>query len=437
MNEQQQQGTYQDKLTTAQEAVKLVRSGDTVYIGTCTSVPYALVDALGDRADELEQINLTCSQIIHPVRAMSGKDGAFRTTTYFMGRQERTMMAAGKADFTCVHLSQVDIFFRETAPVDVALLEVSLPDEDGYMSFGASGVAMNVHVLEKARNVILQVNRHAPYVLGEHNRIHWSQADAIVLADQELVENPELPVDDTISTISGFLLDQISDGACIQLGLGSVANAVGYGLHRKNDLGAHTELMTDSMMELMRAGVLNNSRKSFMPGKTVAAFTFGSRALYEFVDHNEDMYYLPFSIVNDPVNIARNDHMISINTAMSIDLFGQVNADNLAGRQYSATGGQVDFVRGAQMSRGGKSFIAMTSTYTDRNGKPASRIVSRLPLGSCVTTPRSDVQYVVTEYGCVNLKPLTMRDRIRALIGLAHPDFRPQLIDEARQCGML
>ena len=232
-------------------------------------------------------------------------------------------------------------------------------------------------------------------------------------------------------------MEQIPDGACIQLGLGGVANAVGYGLKKKNDLGAHTELMSDSMMELMKLGVLNNSRKSYIPDKTVAAFTFGSRALYDFVNYNKDMYYLPFPVVNNPVNIAKNDHMISINTALSADIFGQINADNIAGHQHSTTGGQVDFVRGAQMSRGGKSFIAMTSTYTDKNGRLASRIAPHFPIGTCVTTPRSDVQYVVTEYGCVNLKTLTMKDRIRAMISLAHPAFRETLTEEAKNAGFL
>lgn len=276
-----------------------------------------------------------------------------------------------------------------------------------------------------------------PYVYGEENLIHVSEADAIVEADQELVENPELPVDETIQTISGFIVDQIPDGACIQLGLGGVANAVGYGLRTKNDLGSHTELMSDSIMELMKLGVVNNSRKQFMPGKTVASFTFGSRELYRFVDRNPDMYYMPFPIVNDPVNIAKNDNMISINTALSIDLFGQVDADNLAGKQYSATGGQLDFVRGAQMSRGGKSFIAVTSSFTDRSGQRRSRIVLQFPAGTAVTTPRSDVQYIVTEYGCVNLKPLTMRERVRAMISLAHPQFRAELTEQARAHKML
>lgn len=429
---------YDTKLTTPAEAVKCIRSGDTVYVGTCSSVAYALCDALGERANELEDVNLTCSQIIYPVKMMSGENPkAFRTTTYFMGAQERNMQKHGLADFTCVHLSQVDIFCREVAPADVALFEVSPPDEEGYMSYGASGVALHCYIKEKAKKILVQVNPNVPYVFGEYNRIHVSEVDAIVEQTGTIPENPELPVDDTINTISDFLLEQIPDGACIQLGLGGVANAVGYGLKKKNDLGAHTELMSDSMMELMKLGVLNNSRKSFIPGKTVSAFTFGSRELYDFVHLNPQMHYLPFPIVNNPVNIAKNDNMISINTALSADIFGQINADNIAGRQHSATGGQVDFVRGAQMSKGGKSFIAMTSTYTDKNGNLASRIVSQFPMGTCVTTPRSDVQYVVTEYGCVNLKTLTMKERVCAMISLAHPLFRNQLTEEAQKAGML
>ena len=429
---------YESKLTTAAEAVKLVRSGDTVFIGASSSVAYALCDALGEREDELEDVVLTSSQVIRPIRIMSGKNPkAFRARTFFMSLQERNMYNQDLADFTTVHLSQVDIFFNETAPTDVAFFEVSLPDENGYMSYGANNVSLGDLVKQKARNIILQVNKHAPYVLGEKNLIHVSEADAIVEADVELVELPGVEVDDTINTISDYILDQIPDGACLQLGLGGVASAVGFGLTKKNDLGAHTELMTDSMMELMKMGVMNNSRKSYMPGKTVASFAFGSKEMYQFLDHNEDMYFMPFTDVNNPVNIAKNDNMISINTAMSIDLFGQVCADNIAGRQYSATGGQVDFVRGAQMSKGGKSFIAITSTMESKKTGRGSRIVSRFPVGTAVTTLRSDVQYVVTEYGCVNLKRLSMRERALAMISLAHPDFRPQLMDEAKEARIL
>lgn len=434
MNEELQT-LLQSKLTAPQEAVKCVKSGDTVYIGTCTSTAYALCEALGERQDELENVHIACSNILKPLRIMNGERN-FSVLTYFMGAQERRALAAGHGDFTSFHLSQVDIWCREIARPDVAFLEVSPPDENGYMSFGASGVALHRYIQEASRTVILQINRHAPYVYGEHNLIHISQADAIVCVDEPLVENPSLPFDETIQTISDFLLEQIPDGACIQLGLGGVANAVGEGLKTKNDLGAHSELMTESMMRLMQLGVLNNSRKEYMKGVTVAGFAFGPEALYRFLDHNKNVYFMPFPQVNNPINIAKNSNMISVNTALTIDLMGQVVADNLNGRQFSGTGGQLDFVRGAQLSPGGKSFIAVTSTVNSKTGT-LSRIVPQIPAGSAITTPRSEVQYVVTEFGCVNLKPLSMKDRVRAMISLAHPDFRPQLTDDAKHSGLL
>ncbi len=437
MLNQQLQAEYDARLTTPAEAVRRVKSGDTVYVGTCSSAAYALCEALGERENELENVTLTCSQIIRPVRIMSGQNPrAFRVSTYFMGTQERNCQKFGNVDFTCVHLSQVDIWCRQTQRPDVVFFEVSKPDEEGYCSFGATGVALHTYLQQEAKIILLEVNEKVPYVYGEYNRIHITEADAIVESSMEMVENHSMETTPEIEKISDFLLEQIADGACIQLGLGGVADAVGYGLQKKNNLGAHTELMSDSMMRLMKMGVLDNSRKTFMKGKTVSCFTFGTKELYEFIDHNPDMYYMPFPIVNNPVNIAKNDNMISVNTAMSIDILGQVNADNIDGRQYSACGGQMDFVRGAQMSKGGKSFIAIQSTLENRKKGRMSRIVSRFPVGTAVTTPRADVQYVVTEYGCVNLKPLTMKQRVHAMVSLAHPDFRPGLMDDAKEAGL-
>ena len=305
------------------------------------------------------------------------------------------------------------------------------------MCYGAGGVGIGSHVKDVADVIILQVNRREPYVYGEKNLVHISEAAAVVYCDCGLPEPPELPKDKAIDSIADLILEHIDDGSCIQLGLGGVATAVGYRLREKNDLGAHSELVSDSIMDLMKLGVLNNKRKNFFPGKTVTGFSLGSRSLYEFLNLNEDFYFMPFTEVNDPVNIARNDNMISINTAISIDLFGQVNAESIAGRQYSGTGGQLDFVKGAQMSRGGKSFMAIQSIVNNSKTGKASRIVSQFPAGTIVTTPRSEVQYVVTEFGCVNLKHLCMRDRATAMIALAHPDFRLQLTDEAKRAGIL
>ena len=244
--------------------------------------------------------------------------------------------------------------------------------------------------------------------------------------------------DEEVLAMARFLLDEIPDGGCIQLGIGEVASAVGFGLTGKNDLGCHTELMTDSIMALMKSGVINNSRPKFIPNKTVVGFAFGSKALYEYLDHNEDMFFGPFPVVNNPMNIAQNDNMISINTAMSIDLFGQIASEGMGTRQFSGTGGQGDYVRGAQMAKGGKSFFAFKSTLgKNPDGSPKSRIMPFFPPATIVTTPRSDVQYVVTEYGMVNLKHLTVRDRAKALIDIAHPDCRAQLTKQGKELGIL
>ena len=433
------QKEYQSKLMSAREAVGLVRSGDTIYVGASSSVAYGLCEALGQRENELENVKLVTSQVFRPLQVMSGnRPAAFKDYSYFMGPQERVMRDKGLLEYTSVNLSQVDIFLRETAPANVAFFEVSPPDKNGYMSFGGDGVAMNCYVQETAKCIILQVNRHVPYVYGEKNLISVSDATAIVELDMELVENPSAPFDGPVSTISDFILEQIPDGACLQLGVGGVTTAVGFGLSNKNDLGIHSELYSDCMMDLQIKGVINNSKKGFLPGKSVASFAFGTKRLYEYLDYNPDVYFMPFPIVNNPINIAKNNDVISVNSAMCIDLMGQVCADHLAGKQHSATGGQLDFVRGAQLSQRGKSFIAMTSSRKDsKTGKQISRIVARLPEGSAVTTPRSEVQHVVTEYGCVNLKPLVMSDRVRAMISLAHPSFREELTEQAKRFHLL
>ncbi len=428
---------YRERLTTAAEAVKCVKSGDNVFIGTCSSAAGDLCDALADRKDEIRDITVGCSLVLKPLRLLQGEIEGFRLNTFFVGPQERAAIDRGQGDFTSVHLREIPIWCHETSVPDVAFLEVSPPDENGYMSFSSSGVILHRFMADEAKTVILEVNRRAPYVYGEQNLIHVTEADAIVESDRPLGENIIRPVDETVQQISRVILEQIPDGACIQLGIGNVATAVGYSLVDRNDLGIHSELMSDSLMDLMKMGVVTNKRKTLLPGKTVVGFSSGSEELYRFLDHNEDMYYLPFPLINDMTLIGRNDNMISINTAMSADLYGAISADNITGRQFSGVGGQLDYVRGAQMSRGGKSIIAMTSTFVDKRGERHSRIVPYFPPYTAVTTPRADVQYLVTEYGCINLKPLLMKDRIRAVISLAHPDFRDQLTACAREAKLL
>ena len=420
---------FERKTVTAQEAVKEVKSGDTVYIGAASTVAHALTDALGDRADELEDITLAGGLINRDMKIFHHP--AFRTVSFFLGANARRLVGQGMSTFTSRHLHQIDSWCRNTARPDVAFLEVSEPDENGNMSFGATGVGLHRYIVECARTVILQINRNQPYVYGQDNIISVRDADLLVYADTDLDEAPDAAVDETVEKISRIIIDMVPDGSCIQLGIGGISGAVGYGLKEKNDLGIHTELMTNSMMYLMKLGVVSNRCKKLHQGKSVAGFTLGSSELYRFVDRNEQMYYAPFTYVNDPYVIAQNDNMISVNTAMSVDLFGQVNAENIAGRQYSGIGGQADFVRGAQMSRGGKAIIALQSTGESKALGRYSKICFQFPAGTAVTTSRADVQYIVTEYGAVNLEPLSMRDRALALISLAHPDFRAALTEEA------
>lgn len=432
---------FEEKTLSPQAAAALVKSGQSVYIGCCTSYARAIADAISARSEELENVTIGCSNIIPPMSFLDcARPEAFRISTYFMGYEERRAWKAGRADFTSVHLGQVDQWCRHTFHPDIAFFDVSLPDDSGYMSFGASGCCMHPFIQEETDNIILQINRHAPYVTGQRTKIHISQAKHVVWADveKETVPGGVMEEDPETEAMSRYLLDQIPDGACLQLGIGGVATAVGFGLGTKNDLGCHTEMMSDSMMALMKAGVVNNSRPKFIPGRSVVGFAFGSRELYEFLDHNPKMFFGPFPVVNNPTNIAQNENMISINTAMSIDLFGQVAAEGMGLNQFSGTGGQGDYVRGAQMAKGGKSFLAFKSTVgTNPDGSPKSRIVPYFPPATVVTTPRSDVQYVVTEYGIVNLKHLTMADRTRALIDIAHPDCRGELTAQAKKLGML
>lgn len=427
----------EDRITTAAEAVKCVQSGDRVYVGTASSFAYELMDALWERRDELEDVTILCSMSLKPSKMFStdhDERNPFTIETFFLGARERVAHRKHgmPMNFTSFHLSQVDIWCREVGRPDVCFLEVTRPDDDGYVSFGPSGGCMYVYLMEKARTVVLECNAQTPYILGDPtSRMHISRADALILTDSAVSPLPNEEVDEVSQKISDLVLAEVPDGATIQLGLGKVSTAIGYGLMQKNDLGIFSELFSEPMMHLMQNGNVTNTEKGFMDGKSVFAFSLGTAEMYRFMDRNPLIYNCTFPFVNDPVNIAKNKRMISINTAMSVDLFGQVAADSMGWTQQSAVGGQLDFVKGAQMSEGGKSIIALASAF-EKNGKLESKITLRFPVGTAVTTPRSEVQYVATEYGCINLKHLNMADRVRAMISLAHPAFRDQLTEEAK-----
>ena len=433
---------YRDKIMSGAEAAKLVKSGDRVYVGTASSFAYDMLDALWDRRDELEDVAILCSMSVRPSRMFSADhDGhnPFHVETFFLGAQER--IAHRKhgmpLEFTCFHLSQIDLWCNYVGKPDVCFFQVSMPDENGMVSCGPSGGCMYTYLAENARNIVFECNAQVPYIMnGEKHLLPLSMADAIVPADYPVSPLAKDEVDEISQKISDFVMDEVPDGATIQLGLGKISTAVGYGLLKKNDLGIFTEMFNEPMMELMKNGNVTNKNKGFMDGLSVFAFSMGSNEMYNFMDHNPELYIGTFPFVNDPRNIAKNKKMMSINTAMSVDLFGQVAADSMGGSQQSAVGGQIDFVKGAQWSEGGKSIIALASSF-EKNGQRQSKICLNFPAGTAVTTPRSEVQYVATEYGCVNLKKLNMSDRVRAMISLAHPDFRDQLRDEAKKHGLI
>ena len=433
---------YRDKIMSGAEAAKLVKSGDRVYVGTASSFAYDMLDALWDRRDELEDVAILCSMSVRPSRMFSADhDGhnPFHVETFFLGAQER--IAHRKhgmpLEFTCFHLSQIDLWCKYVGKPDVCFFQVSMPDENGMVSCGPSGGCMYTYLAENARNIVFECNAQVPYIMnGEKHLLPLSIAEAIVYADYPVSPLAKDEVDEISQKISDLVMEEVPDGATIQLGLGKISTAVGYGLLQKNDLGIFSELFSEPMMELMKNGNVTNKNKGFMDGLSVFAFSMGSNEMYNFMDHNPDLYAGTFPFVNDPRNIAKNKRMMSINTAMSVDLFGQVAADSMGFTQQSAVGGQIDFVKGAQWSEGGKSIIALASSF-ERDGQRQSKICLNFPAGPAVTTPRSEVQYVATEYGCVNLKKLNMSDRVRAMISLAHPDFRDQLRDEAREHGLI
>lgn len=434
--------TYKKKLTTAAEAAKCVRSGDRVYIGTFSSFAYELIDALYDRRDELENVTLLCAMSISPCRMFDsewGEKKPFSVETFFLGTGERNAFRKHgmPLKFSSIHLSQIDIWAEHIGRPDVCFLQVSRPDKDGNMSFGSAGICDARDFIRNCkREIVLEANTGTPYVYGEDNLIHGSEAFAIVETDNDAPCLPEEVPDEVSIEVAKNVVEEIPDGATIQLGIGKMGAAIGEALKTKNDLGIFTEMFTTTMFRLMENGNVTNKCKGYYDGKSVFAFSAGTQEMYDFMNCNPEIYGVPWAIANSPVEIAKNKRMISVNAAMSIDLFGQVAAEAMGFVQQSACGGQMDYVKGAQMSEGGKSFIAIPSSFV-KNGKRESKIVLSFPPGTAITTPRCEVQYVATEYGCINLKNLNMADRVRAMISLAHPDFRDELTQQAKDLKLI
>jgi 4-hydroxybutyrate CoA-transferase len=425
---------YREHRCTAEEAVRSIKSGDRVFLTGNCSVPERVLGALVDYAREsLHDVELSQVLTIGDAEyAAPELAGHIRVNTMFIGEGVRPAVQAGRADFTPVFLSEIASLYRTELPLDVALIHVSPPDEHGFCSYGVE-VGVTKTAAEVAGTVIAEINSRMPRTLGD-SFIHVSKLDYIVEVDYALPEfrmGQPSPVQQAIGeNVAGL----IEDGSTLQTGIGGIPDAVLQYLGDRKDLGIHTELFSDGIIDLVNRGIINNEAKTLHPGKIIAGFLLGTQVLYDFVHDNPIVELHPTEYVNDPFRIAQNDKMVSINSAIEVDITGQVCADSFGPRLYSGVGGQVDFVRGAARSKGGKPIIALPATA---KGDTISRIVWQLAPGAGVVTTRSDVHYVVTEFGVAYLHGKSIRERARALIDIAHPAFREELERHARELNYL
>ena len=420
----------QDRCKTAFEAMSLVQSGHHVYVGSNCGQPVSLTDALCEHADRLCDV-----KIYHLITFGSAPycdlryAESFRHKAFFIGPNTRAAADAGRVDVIPGSLSEIPRWFEEgIVPLDVALVQVSEPDSNGMVSLGVS-VDLGWSAVHAARIKIAEVNPHCPRTHGAC-QVPLSLFDAWVPSDRPLIEHPGAPATPVSSQIGAYIADLIQDGCTVQTGIGSIPSALIPALSEKNDLGIHTELLGSAWLPLIESGVVTGAKKGLHQGLVVASFCIGTEALYRHLHDNPLYHFAPTSYVNDSKIIAAHDNMVSINGALQIDLTGQVVADSIGSRLYSGVGGQLDFVRGATLSRGGMSVIALPSTA---KGGTISRIVPTLAEGAGVVTPRSDVHYVATEFGTANLKGKTITERAERLIEIAHPDFRESLREQAKR----
>ena len=425
---------YRKKLTSADQAVSAIRSGDRVYVHPGCAAPAVLTEALLKRAPSLHDV-----EILHLLTfgkadyTLPQYDGHFRHNALFMGANVREAVVAGRADYTPIMLGEIEkLFCSGEMPIDTVLMQLSSPDEYGYMSLGV-GVDCTLNAARCARHVIAEVNRRMPRVHGD-SFLHVSKVEAIVETDRPLLELKPEPFTELQARIGEHVASLIPDGATLQVGIGGIPDAVLACLGDKRDLGIHSEMCSDGVIALIEAGVINGERKSIHRGKVVVGFVLGTDKLFRFIHENPIFELHPTQYTNDPFVIAQNERMIAINSAIQVDLTGQVCSDSIGTRPYSGIGGQLDFIRGAARSKGGKPIIALPATA--KNGT-ISRIVPMLDSGAGVVTTRADVHYVVTEYGVAYLHGKTLRQRAEALIAIAHPKFRDELYDFAAKVHYL
>lgn len=429
---------YNNKLTTVEELAGRVESGWIIGMDAAVAVPPALVAAIAARAKrgEIENVKTDVLLDVYPFDfyADDSLNGKYNGVSWFSGGGARKAVNGGWGDLIPAYYRDIPGDIRRLYKQDLFIVEVSPMDKHGYFSLGTVG-SLSASSIEQAERIFVVVNDKQPRAVCGL-QLHISQVDGIAEDSHELAVLPPAHIDEVSNTIGNLIAEQIPDGACIQLGIGAIPDATGLALKAKHDLGIHTEMFTDSMVELIACGAVNNSKKQIHRNKTVTTFAYGSQRIYDYIDDNPGIEILPVDYVNDPNVICQNDNMISINAAVEVDLFGQVCAESIGTRHLSGTGGQVDFVRGACQSKGGKSFIAFASTAQTKSGI-VSKIQPILTPGGICTTSKNDVDYIVTEYGIAQLRGLSLAKRVRQLISIAHPDFRDELTFEAKKRGMM
>lgn len=428
---------YKRKLMSPQRAVESIRNGESIVAGLALTQPPALLQAIADRArsGNLKGINFYSALLMsHAKKTILDIELAdvINAHTWFVSGSDRSLVRVGLNYFIPNYLHQTPKLIREYMEIDWTVLTVSPMDKSGFFSFGTNNDFIST-AARCSRKTIVEVNEHMPRVFGE-SLLHVSEVDAIVENHLPLLEMPAPDLKPEAEIIGALIADMIPDGATIQLGIGGLPDAVARKLAGHKDIGIHTELFCSGMVDLIENGVATGRKKTLHPYKNVFTFSLGDRRMYEFMNDNPTMESYPASYVNDPAVIACNNNMISVNSVMEVDLLGQCNAESMGGHQFSGTGGQLDFVQGAFNSPGGKSILAFYSTAPKGE---VSRIVPQLAAGTVITTPRMDTHFLATEYGVVNLKGKSTRDRALGIIGIAHPRFRDELLKEAEQMYLL
>lgn len=415
---------YKQKLTTIEDAVSIVESGSRIYISGNAASPYPVVRALAARKDSLNDVDVVHVLLLgeDPLSA-PGMEGHFRHKSLFVGPADRKAVNEGKADYFPIFLYEIPgLFTHGSLPLDVAIIQTSPPDAHGFLSFGVEDLATKA-AAENAKKLLVQINDRMPRTLGDCF-IHVAKATKIVETSVDLPTLEIAPPTEVEKRIGEYIADLVEDESTLQLGIGGIPNAALSAMNNKKDLGIHTEMVSDGIMEGIEMGFITGNKKTFHPGKVVATFILGSKSLYEFAHNNPLFEMHPVDYCNDPVVVAQNEKMVAINSAIEVDLTGQVCSDSIGYRIYSGFGGQVDFIRGAARSKGGKPIIALPSTTKN---EALSKIAPHLQEGAGVVTSRGDVHYIVTEFGVAYLHGKSIRRRAESLISIAHPKFRDEL----------